>query len=189
MAYNTKKKGYSLNEIAQMIGCAYCTVLRLVNKGDLKAIKQDKLSENGRRRFRVTRRHLIEYMTEHKNKFAPELLEAFHIDLTENKEVAVEKTEDVKEGFIEGTTSVPTGAWASAFNTPIGTDFKETVEPKIAKKTNDKEIESKKSNTCSIIVNGRIAVANISKETALKIVTCLSEDECIKMDTLSIGFS
>jgi len=176
MAYNFNKQGYSLQEVSQILHCSYSTTLRLVDSGNLNALIQDELTEGGRRRIRITRDQLIDYMRRNRNKIAPETLEAFNAldTAAENSN----KEQSTSNCFIKGATTEPCGVWASLYKKESKTE-----EPK-TEKTNT--IKDKK--TCSILVNGRICVSNILPETARTIMDALLQDTNISMNSITIEF-
>lgn len=176
MAYNFNKHGYSLYEVAQILHCSYSTILRLVDSGDLKALIQDKLTEGGRRRIRVTKDQLVDYMKNHKDEIPYETLEAFNATSPVTKETS--KEQDTSTCFVKGATKEPCGVWGSFYKKECKTEEPKTEE------TN--AIKGKK--TCSILVNGRICVSNILPETARTIMNALLQDTNISMDSLTIEF-
>ena len=112
MAYNFKKQGYSTFEVAQILGCHYKTVLNMIDTGRLEAEVQPKLREGGKRRIRISRQQLINYLCNNKTRFSPELLSAFGVGETVClAEAQMEKNRE-EQSFIKGTTKEPCGAWA-----------------------------------------------------------------------------
>lgn len=172
MSYNFKKQGYSTFEVAQILGCHYKTVLNMIDTGRLEAEVQPKLREGGKRRIRISRQQLINYLCKNKTRFSPELLNAFGVGETVCLvEAQMEKNREEKS-FTKGTTKEPCGAWAIP---------KKESSPEIIKESREKR--------CSVCVDGRICVANISKDTATKIVEALMTDNIISMDSISIQFT
>lgn len=112
-----------------------------------------------------------------------------------------------EESFIPGTTKAPSGAWAELLQQ------EKTNEDKADTKTDedteaDKAVEAtapysrrytgrrlpyyygeeKKPRRCSILVDGRIAVANVTEYTASDIFASLMRDEYISTHSIEIKF-
>lgn len=112
-----------------------------------------------------------------------------------------EVNEDCKAvSDIPNATSVPTGAWASL----LSNDNREESEPKTESEPEQEIVErprryywhsnpyefprARKERICSIHVDGRIAVANITETTARDIFNALLSDSNIKMKSIQIVF-
>lgn len=77
---NFNKEGYSTDEIAQILHCCKVTVMNLINTGELGANIYPKEKMPGKkRRIRITRKHIQEYMRSHQSKFSKEDLDAWKV--------------------------------------------------------------------------------------------------------------
>ena len=176
MAYNFKKHGYSTAEVAQMLNCCVSNVWYMVKDGKIKADVSEPVSPGGRRKIRITREQLIDYLQAHTrgNSNYIELLKAFK----PSEQVTTVKKEE--PGFIVGTTKEPSGAWTNLSNN----------KPKLlisdSAKTTETNTLIKDVKSCSLLVDGRICVANITPSTASEILNCLLKDEITKIGSITI---
>lgn len=77
---NFNKEGYSTDEVAQILHCCKVTVMNLINTGELGANIYPKEKMPGKkRRIRITRKHIQEYMRSHQSKFSKEDLDAWKV--------------------------------------------------------------------------------------------------------------
>lgn len=181
MAYNFKKHGYSTAEVAQMLNCCVSNVWYMVKDGKIKADVSEPVSPGGRRKIRITREQLIDYLQAHTrgNSNYIELLKAFK----PSEQVTTTKKDEVKKAepsFIAGTTKEPSGVWTNLSNN----------KPKLlisdSAKTAETDTLIKDVKSCSLLVDGRICVANITPSTASKILNCLLADEVTKIGSITI---
>ena len=77
---NFNKEGYSTDETAQILHCCKSTVMNLINTGELGANIYPKEKVQGKkRRIRITRKHIQDYMRSHQSKFSKEDLDAWKV--------------------------------------------------------------------------------------------------------------
>ena len=110
-----------------------------------------------------------------------------------------------EESFIPGTTKTPSGAWAEFLQqenegkadakTDDDTEVAKAVEAPVpySRRYTGRRLpyyycEEKKPRRCSILVDGRIAVANVTEYTASDIFASLMRDEYMKMHSIEIRF-
>lgn len=182
MAYNFRKHGYSTAEVAQMLNCCVSNVWYMVKDGKIKADVSEPASPGGRRKIRITREQLIDYLQSHTrgNSNYIELLKAFK----PSEQVATTpRNDEVKKAepsFIAGATKEPSGVWANLSNN------KPELLISDATKTSETNMSIKDVRSCSLIVDGRICVANIAPSTASNILNCLLADEITKIGSITI---
>lgn len=165
---NFNKEGYSVAEVAQILHCSTFTVRNYINNGHLGASLSQKNREKGKhRRIRILKEHIAEYMSKHLDRFTKEELDTW----LKYKPASVTKTKAVTEVH---SLSDLTGAWANLVQDNVNATIEATQ-----KKTT--EIDS-----YSIRLDGRIAIGNVSKETATKIIDALLADEQICYNELTI---
>ena len=193
--YNFHKEGYSSHEVAQILGCNYHTVLNWITDGKMKALVKRPSGPKGRRVVRITRDNLKEFLLNNKDRYSQELLDTFHVE-----DKPAQTIEPKKATIIEPKTKtevrfgeLPTGPWAFGVK-------KEEIKPEIVKETKpevknirvnntEHRQESFSTSSCEILVDGRIAVANITKQTANAIFNALCRDTNIKMNSIEIKFT
>ena len=105
---NFNKEGYSTDETAQILHCCKVTVMNLINTGELGANIYPKEKVQGKkRRIRITRKHIQDYMRSHQSKFSKEDLDAWKVF----EEKPIPKPE-VHEAYEAHSLDELTGAWA-----------------------------------------------------------------------------
>lgn len=206
MAMNFSKEGYSTGEVGQILGCSQTTVWNMVNRGEIKALIDQKQT---RKVIRITRAALVEFLKGHQARYSKELLKSFGIG--DEAEKQQPDSQDYGAVLIKdlGGTKAPTGAWADILS---GSDKK--TEPGTASSYKDgNRLAAQRGATmppsktpynvnrptnnatrnynrysCQILVNGRIAVGGISKNTAKNVVDCLMEDPYMRPQSIEVKF-
>lgn len=149
---NYNKKGYSTSEIAQILGCTVSTVHNMINGHRLGALIIDPETPNGRRIVRITREHLQDFIKANPRRFSDAEKRTWGVG------VETEAPKPKESIDLDSLPNKPTGAWASIMET-------ESKPEKVSAAPN-----------YSVLVNGRIAVSSITKETAIAITTALLND-------------
>ena len=193
---NFHKEGYSSSEVAQILGCNYHTVLNWITQGKMKALVKNPTTPNGRRVVRITRENLKEFLHDNKDRYPQTLLDAFHVEektvqtITPKKATIIDPKTKTEVKFGEP----PTGPWGELLGnkkTEVKKEIKPEVKPEIktikVEDTNTRQ-EHYNRSSCAVLVDGRIAVANITKQTANAIFNALCRDTNIKMTSLEIKF-
>ena len=172
---NLKKEGYSTVEAAQILHCSKPTVMNYIRSGELKASVSDtKVRPGKRRRIRVLKEHIGEYMLNHRDRFTKEELDTWGKFV--KKQDLIEKAAPEEVHSLEELT----GAWASLVNSKV-------VSPEPAPVAEEKpDIEINYLDSYSISIDGRISVGNVSAVTAGKIINALLEDNQISYNELTI---
>lgn len=159
---NYNKHGYSTSEVAQILGCTPCTVRVMINDGRLKAHVTSPNKSNGYRNISISREHIQDYIKANPDRFTDADRKAWGV--CDKQEV---------EPMVESLPNKPTGAWRDLFET----EKKDLGIKAIESKPLVEEIkESAKEPHYSVMVSGRIAVAGITKDTAITIITALLND-------------
>lgn len=206
MARNFNKEGYSTGEVAQILGCSQSAVWNMVSRGEIKALIDQKPT---RKVIRITRAALIEFLKGHQARYSKELLKSFGIGGEAEKQQT--ELQDDETVFIKdlGGTKEPTGVWADILpgsgkktEPDTASSYKEgnklsaqrgaTMPPSKTPYNVNRSANNATRNynrySCQILVNGRIAVGGISKNTARNIVDCLMEDPYMRPQSIEIRF-
>lgn len=108
---NTKKIGYSVPEVCQIIHCSNATLYRLINAKDIECLVTDAKTQGGRRQFRFLKEHIQHYMLKHYDKFEDSTLQAWGVITQPKKYVANAATPRIPiDAFskpVEGTPTKP----------------------------------------------------------------------------------
>ena len=176
---NTHKPGYSTSEVAQIIGCSTQQVFNLIDSHRIEAMITEPTKPNGRRTIRFSRENIKDYMRKNPKRFSAEERRIWGVDEEPNEEAS-------KVVPVEKLPNRPTGAWAGLIE---GIEAKpQPAAPVIpAAPVTVTAPQPQRPAQYSVLVNGRIAVAGISKETALAITTALLNDTgSAKFDDISL---
>lgn len=183
MAVNTHKHGYSTSEVAQVFGCSVSHIHQIIEDKRLGASITESSRPNGRRTIRIEREHIQQYMKDNPKRFSVNEMRAWGVTPEVEKPVA---TGNAKPAL----ANRPTGAWAHLVDgngnptepvksAPLPKTFDEV-------KTHSTEAVKAVSQTVSpaqegpvvysLLVNGKVSVTGITKETAVTIVQALLND-------------
>lgn len=163
---NFNKYGYSTTEVAQIFGCTVTTIHNMINRHVLGAMVTDSSNPNGRKTIRISRENIQEFIRSNPDRFTDADRKAWKID------------EEKEEQGLSTITNKPTGAWRDLFEAEkkdLGVNHVDVTETE-NKSLLDKSDEPNKTPQYSVMVNGRIAVSGIAKETAVTIVSALIND-------------
>jgi hypothetical protein len=160
---NTNKKGYSTTEVAQIIGCTPCTVRNMIANKKLGAYITKPDKPNGYNTIRVGREHIQEFIKNNPYRFTDADRNAW----------GVGDTKPELGASIDDLPNKPTGAWASIVDMEKDLDLHPVENLPWLE---NKQEETNTISHYSVLINGRIAVAGVTKETAITIVTALIND-------------
>lgn len=189
---NYAKPGYSTKEVAQIIGCTPCTVRHMVMSGRMKGrISDPEVIPGKKRKIRIFREDLANYIWEHQGQFDKALVQQFSKYRTGYPDPGNEPIRAVNEN---GDTRFPTGAWADLLNPEkIEREYKEAVtgiktyaEKAEAKAEAEAEDARENVNAYMVLVNGRIAVGNVTVDTAKTIAGALLADTVCEVESVEI---
>ena len=175
---NYNKEGYSTDEVAQILHCCKVTVMNLINTGELGANIYPKEKVQGKkRRIRIARKHIQDYMRTHQSKFSKEDLDAWKVF----EEKPLPKPE-IHEAYEAHSLSELTGAWAG-----LAEQNKQEIS-RLEEALNSAPIAVTPTEhpSFSISIDGRIAVGNIESTTASKIIDALLQDNNISYSEITI---
>lgn len=186
---NFNKEGYSADETAQILHCCKTTILTLIDTGELGANIYPKEKIPGkRRRVRITRKHIQDYMRSHQSKFSKEDLDAWKV-FEEKKPVP---KPEIHEAYEAHSLSELTGAWAGLVeqNKQEISRIEEGLEnlvatPKPPVVSFSESIKAERPSF-SVEIDGRIAIGNIESGTASKIIDALLQDGNISYNDITI---
>lgn len=179
---NFNKEGYSTDETAQILHCCKVTVMNLINTGELGANIYPKEKVQGKkRRIRITRKHIQEYMRSHQSKFSKEDLDVWKV-FEEKKPLP---KPEIHEAYEAHSLDELTGAWAG-----LGELSKQSKHEnsRIEESLNSALIEVTPAErpSFSVAIDGRITVGNIESGTASKIIDALLQDNNISYNEITI---
>lgn len=185
---NYKKTGYSVPEVAQILRVTPATIRSWINNGRIKANIEGVITKGKKRKLRITREQLSDFIKKNKSYYDQETYDAFVIA---EARAASEESEKQKKtvaifdpmtkqldatDFEVNDISKLTGAWSSI--------VKPTTESK-----KDLTPTTKKEKQPTLLVDGRIALGNIEKETLKVIINALLEDKQFNPDSIAIKFN
>ena len=175
---NFNKEGYSTDEVAQILHCCKVTVMNLINTGELGANIYPKEKVPGKkRRIRITRKHIQDYMRSHQSKFSKEDLDAWKV-FEEKKPIP---KPEIHEAYEAHSLEELTGAWAG-----LSENLENLVStPKPLASSLSDPFKSERPSF-AISIDGRIAVGNIESTTASKIIDALLQDNNISYSEITI---
>ena len=201
MAVNTHKHGYSTSEVAQVFGCSVTHIHQLIEGKKLGASITESNRPNGRRTIRIEREHIQQYMRDNPKRFSNNERKAWGVEAIEETDFAKEKAEATKSTirYVTGdptapsqirTTQVgqldpdkyptkPTAAWADLLKekkSHVQAALEETATVITQSTAPTVSPKAEGPVTYSILVNGKVAVSGIAKDTAVAIVQALLHD-------------
>ena len=200
MAVNTHKPGYSTKEVAQIFGCSTQQIFNLIDSKRLGAMITEPSKPNGRRTIRISREHIQEYMKRNPKRFSIAEMRTWGVTIPEepdSKPVDNRPKPESKISYVSGDLSAPghirrtpvgkaedypnrpTGAWANLVKPAQLPDVKDPVAPTptpVAPVVQEAKPQTTAPTIYAVVVNGRIAVTGVSKETAIAISTALLND-------------
>ena len=174
---NFNKEGYSTDEVAQILHCCKVTVMNLINTGELGANIYPKEKIPGKkRRIRITRKHIQDYMRSHQSKFSKEDLDTWKVF----EEKPVPKPE-IHEAYEAHSLEELTGAWAG-----LSENLENLVStPKPLTSSLSDPFKSERPSF-AISIDGCIAIGNVESGTASKILDALLQDSNISYSEITI---
>ena len=209
---NYKQTGYSTAEVAQIFRVTPVTIIRWIDEGKLRARASSVIVPGKRRKIRIEREHIQEFLQQHRDNYDIELLRSFGVDVVDPSELP-ESVHQFWNGEKDPELdSLPhrvedlDGAWADMFKEEAGDPVKaKTVRPEKIEAEYEEAMRGIKTYAeskmvtvpdqkqlaprpapCQVVCDGRIAVANVKKETALAIVTALLNDELCHLSEITI---
>ncbi len=183
MAVNTHKRGYSTSEVAQVFGCSVSHIHQLIKDKKLGASITESNRPGGRSTIRIEREHIQQYMKDNPKRFSVNEMRTWGIAPEAEKPVTTEPTKPT-------LTNRPTGAWAHLVDdngnptepvksNPLPKTFAE-VKPHNATALNavSQTVSPAQEGPVvySLLVNGKVSVSGITKETAVTIAQALLND-------------
>lgn len=196
---NTHKPGYSTSKVAQVFGCSVNHIHQLINDKKLGAMITESKNVNGRRTIRISREHIQQYMRDNPKRFSISEMRTWGVEVPEAFDAAKEKAEASKStiSYVTGDPSAPghirkvpigaldaekypnkpTGAWADLLKDPDKKAEAPSPAPKAMPNVSQTVSPSVEVPVVySVLVNGKIAVSGITKETAVAITQALLND-------------
>lgn len=189
---NYKKTGYSVPEAAQIFRVIPQTVRNWINQGKLSARIDGKVQPGKKRHIRIEREHIQEYLSQHRGDYDVELLRAFDVDVVDPSEIPDEVKAYYKPCGDPELDSLPhtldecTGAFAGMLESEEKVEQEYHQAMQGIKTYAEQKTETPKPVACQVLVDGRISVANVTKETAVGILTLLLNDPVTSISDISI---
>lgn len=190
---NYKKTGYSVPEVAQILRVTPATIRSWINNGRIKANVEGVITKGKKRKLRITREQLSDFIKKNKSYYDQETYDTFVIA---EARAASEEAEKQKKtvaifdpmpkqldatDFEVNDISKLTGAWSSI------------VKPETPKPTTESKKDltptTKKEKQPTLLIDGRITLGNIEKETLRIIINALLEDKQFNPDSIAIKFN
>lgn len=169
----SKKSGYSTAEVARIIGVTDVTVRKMIERGDLQCYGKYRQGAFHGRRITIGKRHLAEYILSHRERFDATTIEEY------TKGVKNLDEPHPHTGNLDVYTDLY-GAHYSTTSDPVEEHSDPAEESSI--------IRNPESHAGFILsFNDRIAVVNITAETAVTIITALLKDPLIKITDIKIS--
>lgn len=108
MATNTKKVGYSVPEVCQILHMSSATLYRLINDKAIECLITDPKTPGGRRQFRFLKEHIQHYMLKNYDKFEDTTLRTWGVMTTPKKYIANASTPRIPiEAFSKQLADTP----------------------------------------------------------------------------------
>lgn len=162
----SKKSGYSTTEVARIIGVTDVTVRKMIERGDLQCYGKYRQGAFHGRRITIGKRHLAEYILSHRDRFDAVTIEEY--------------TRGVKNLDAQQPYTGNLDAYADSHGKWHFTASDSVEEPSI--------IRNPESYAGFILsLNDRIAVGNITAETAVTITTALLQDPLCEIADIKIS--
>lgn len=170
---NFNAHGYSVPEVAQILGVTPCSVRHYINEGKLKADISGEFRKGHKRRIRITKQQLADFMQSRKGYYESNPLYQKLVGSANDIAKKEEKIEeDPFDSYAVKDISELSGAWSPE-------NLKKMDPKENSKKTlsmeNTKEKEVK--DTLTLLVDGRISIGSIGRSTMITIVTALLSDD------------
>lgn len=180
---NSKKEGYSVPEVAQVLHLCTATIRNMINRGELGCnLYPEKMTPGKRRQIRITRAHIQEYMWSHRSRFTKEDLNTWGIDGKTTKPTTPKP--QFAEAYEAHDLSELKGAWAGLAESNMAEIAK--IEETLNHTTLTIEQDKTEVTSYSLSIDGRIAVGNVEAKTVSAIVDALLHDSNISYDSLTI---
>lgn len=106
---NFKKCGYSVVEVAQILGVTPVTVRKKIDNGELDALVDGTLQKGHKRKIRITRENLSKFIKDHEGYYERETVKVF---MSSFKDVSKETTKSKEDEQTVNSIFNLTGAWA-----------------------------------------------------------------------------
>ena len=170
---NYKKSGYSVPEVAQILGVTPATVRSRIERGELEALIDGVFEKGHKRKFRITKDQITNYLKQHAAYYERETVKVF-LNSVADKAPTVELKPAEDGAYTVNDISELSGAWADIVNGDNTTSLKDTG---LAKEESYK-----------LLVDGRIMVCNVEKRTIKSIIDALLEDSKFAPKTITIEY-
>lgn len=178
-----KKPGYSVIDAAKVLHVTPATVRVWIDSSKLGALmSDDKVVKGKKRQIRILPEHIREFMRHNKGRFEESQLKTWgvlddqeHEETIEEKlgrDISGEELANNPELFqalcnkLSGVAAPPTGLEDTVAALPVAT-----------------------AKSAKVIVDGRIALGNISRESAVAIIQILMKDPLISFGQITIDMN
>ena len=187
MSINFKKEGLSVADVAGFLHCTPATVRRYIMIGELGAhLSSKEVIPGTRRNIRITPEHLKEFVRKHPERFDETLLRKFGVTAEPETDVEPESDAPIEiNGPVTGEQMLADPRLCQA----VIDKFTGAESAKIDQKETEQHSGRYTwgaEESCKITIDGRIAIANITKKTAAICVSALLNDPLIKFADVRI---
>lgn len=162
----SKKSGYSTAEVARIIGVTDVTVRKMIERGDLQCYGKYRQGAFHGRRITIGKRHLAEYILSHRERFDATTIEEY--------------TKGVKNLDDPQPYTGNLDAYADSHGNWHFTTSDSVEEPSIIR-------DPASYGGFILTLNDRVAVGNITAETAVTIITALLNDPICEITDIKIS--
>lgn len=184
---NFNAHGYSVAEVAQVLGVTPATVRSYINNKKLDADVEGVIQKGRRRRIRITREQLAAFMKKQKGYYESNPL---YQKLCGCGDIAKKEDTTSIDPFDEyavSDISELSGAWS-----PENLNKKDSLnETKNSQKTLSMENTNRKEGeqTLTLSVDGRVSIGNISRATMITVVSALLADSNFNPSDIKIDLN
>lgn len=188
---NFNKEGYSVPEVAQILGCTPQTVRTYIERGSLGCLSHQP-GESGRVWRRITREQLYKYLKANPDRYSKELINSFAMksELDPETNAQTVKTNEPSivdnnghKAYSASNLSELKGAWGESSES-IRTNAEDTEANKTSSQVPLEQYGH--SPSYSVSVDGRIAIGNLENRTVSTIVAALLDDRQCQFSTVTV---
>lgn len=187
MSINFKKEGLSVADVAGFLHCTPATVRRYIAMGELGAhLSSKEVIPGTRRNIRIMPEHLKEFMRKHPERFDDALLKKFGVVVETETDAEPESDAPIEiHGPVTGEQMLADPRVYQAVVDGFAGAGSAKIEQKETEQHSGRYTWGSEES-CKIVVDGRIAIANITKKTAAICVSALLNDPLIEFADVRI---
>jgi predicted transcriptional regulator len=174
---NFNAHGYSVAEVAQILGVTPVTIRSYINNKKLEADVEGVIQKGRRRRIRITREQLAAFMKKQKGYYESNPLYQKLCGCSDDIAKKEEAPMDPFDEYAVSDISELSGAWSNK--------TKNSQKTLSMENTNRKEGEQ----TLTLSIDGRVSIGNISRSTMITVVSALLSDSNFNPSDIKIDLN